>query len=156
EVACEGSGGNRELVGNKEALGVLGDHGIRVLRKDRGDSVTPREITNFLDSAEPLIVTKANTLSRVHRRTYLDYIGIKIFGDNGEAIGELRLVGLFTSAAYTSPVTGIPFIRSKADAVIKRLGFNREDHSGKALIGVLEEYPRDELFQIDTDSLTAN
>lgn len=156
ELALAGNGESRELVSKPNALGILGDHCIRVLRKDDGDSVTPREITNFLDGAEPLIVTKANTLSRVHRRTYLDYIGIKIFGDNGEAIGELRLVGLFTSVAYTSPVTGIPFIRSKADAVIKRLGFNREDHSGKALIGVLEEYPRDELFQIDTDNLTAN
>lgn len=156
ELTFKGKGDNRELVPVKETLGILNDSEVRVLRKDDDDTVTPREITDFLDSNEPLIVTKANSLSLVHRRSYLDYVGVKIFGEKGEAIGELRLVGLFTSVAYTSSVAGIPFIRSKADAVIKHLGFNREDHSGKALINVLEEYPRDELFQIDTESLTAN
>ncbi|WP_285668280.1 NAD-glutamate dehydrogenase [Brucella suis] len=156
ELVFEGTGKKRDLVAAKEPLGILGDNEVRVLRKDDDDTVTPREITEFLDSAEPLIVTKANSLSSVHRCSYLDYIGVKIFGGRGEAIGELRLVGLFTSVAYTSSVAGIPFIRSKADAVIRHLGFNREDHSGKALINVLEEYPRDELFQIDTESLTAN
>ncbi|WP_183653963.1 NAD-glutamate dehydrogenase [Brucella daejeonensis] len=156
ELIFKGKGDKRELVPVKETLGVLNDSEVRVLRKHDDDTVTPREVTEFLDSAEPLMVTKANTLSSVHRRSYLDYIGIKIFGPAGEAVGELRLVGLFTSVAYTSSVAGIPFIRSKADAVIRHLGFNREDHSGKALINVLEEYPRDELFQIDTESLTAN
>ena len=156
ELALDGASKKRNLVPVTEPLGVLGDNEVRVLRKDGEDTVTPREITEFLDSAEPLIVTKANTLSLVHRRSYLDYIGVKIFGAKGEAVGELRLVGLFTSVAYTSSAASIPFIRSKADAVIKHLGFNREDHSGKALVNVLEEYPRDELFQIDTESLTAN
>ncbi len=156
ELTFKGKGDKRELVPVKETLGILNDHEVRVLRKDDDDTVTPREVTEFLDSNEPLIVTKANSLSLVHRRSYLDYVGVKIFGEKGEAIGELRLVGLFTSVAYTSSVAGIPFIRSKADAVIKHLGFNREDHSGKALINVLEEYPRDELFQIDVESLTAN
>ena len=156
ELTFKGKGDKRELVPVKETLGILNDHEVRVLRKDDDDTVTPREVTEFLDGGEPLIVTKANSLSLVHRRSYLDYVGVKIFGEKGEAVGELRLVGLFTSVAYTSSVAGIPFIRSKADAVIKHLGFNREDHSGKALINVLEEYPRDELFQIDVESLTAN
>lgn len=156
ELAFKGKGKKRDLVAVGHPLGILGDSEVRVLRKDEDDNVTPREITEFLEGAEPLIVTKANTLSLVHRRSYLDYIGIKIFDKKGEAIGELRVVGLFTSVTYTSSVASIPFIRSKADAVIRHLGFNPEDHSGKALLNVLEEYPRDELFQIDTESLTAN
>ncbi|MFC4623756.1 NAD-glutamate dehydrogenase [Daeguia caeni] len=156
ELVLEGTGRKRSLVPVGKPLGILNDSDVRVLRKAADDRATPREITEFLDGAEPLIVTKANTISSVHRRSYLDYIGVKIFGEKGETVGELRIVGLFTSVAYTSSVASIPFIRFKADAVINRLGFNREDHSGKALINVLEEYPRDELFQIDTDSLTAN
>ncbi|MBN9046111.1 MAG: NAD-glutamate dehydrogenase [Rhizobiales bacterium] len=156
ELTFEGKGQKRELVSMGEPLGILADNEVRVLRKDDGDTVTPRETANFLDSAEPLIVTKANTMSLVHRRTYLDYIGIKIFGPEGEAVGELRVVGLFTEVAYISSVFGIPFIRSKADEVIRALGFNPADHSGKALVSVLEEYPRDELFQIDVESLTGN
>ena len=35
----------------------------------------------------------------------------------------------------------------------KRAGFDPDGHSGKALVNVLESYPRDELFQIDEDTL---
>ena len=156
ELTLQGSGKKRSLEASSKPLGILAHHEVRVLRKDNEDTVTPQEVMEFLDSSERLLVTKANTLSLVHRRSYLDYVGIKIFGAKGEPVGELRVVGLFTSVAYTSSVASIPFIRSKADAVIKTLGFNPADHSGKALINVLEEYPRDELFQIDADSLTEN
>ena len=37
--------------------------------------------------------------------------------------------------------------------VITRAGFDPDGHSGKALVNVLENYPRDELFQIDDDTL---
>ena len=59
------------------------------------------EIRAFLHGPDPLIVTKANSKSVVHRRIYLDYIGIKTFDAKGKLLGELRIVGLFTSTAYT-------------------------------------------------------
>ena len=80
ELTFKGKGEKRELVPVKETLGILNDSEVRVLRKDDDDTVTPREVTEFLDSSEPLIVTKANSLSLVHRRSYLDYVGVKIFG----------------------------------------------------------------------------
>ena len=36
---------------------------------------------------------------------------------------------------------------------MRRAGFDPDSHSGKALVNVLETYPRDELFQIDEDTL---
>src|SRR5690606_16143251 len=102
----------------------------------------------FLHGPDPLIVTKANAKSVVHRRIYLDYIGVKTFDAEGRLAGELRMVGLFTSTAYTRSVMQIPYLRSKAKAVMDASGFDPHDHSGKALISVLESYPRDELFQI--------
>ena len=36
---------------------------------------------------------------------------------------------------------------------MRRSGFDPDSHSGKALATVLETYPRDELFQIDEDTL---
>ncbi|HEY6602019.1 MAG TPA: NAD-glutamate dehydrogenase [Xanthobacteraceae bacterium] len=39
------------------------------------------------------------------------------------------------------------------DAVMTRAGFDPDGHSGKALANVLENYPRDELFQLDEDTL---
>ncbi|MCB1492915.1 MAG: NAD-glutamate dehydrogenase, partial [Rhodobiaceae bacterium] len=43
----------------------------------------------------------------------------------------------------------IPYIRRKIDYVLRATGVDPESHSGKALLNVLENYPRDELFQID-------
>ncbi len=128
-------------------LGILADPDVRVLRRAEGEATTA-EIRAFLHGPDPLIVTKANAKSVVHRRAYLDYIGIKTFDKKGALAGELRIVGLFTSTAYTRSVQKIPYLRSKVEIVIRKSGFDPSDHSGKALINVLESYPRDELFQI--------
>ena len=56
-------------------------------------------------------------------------------------------------AAYTRPARTIPYLRRKLDNVIRRAGFDLSSYFGKALINVLETYPRDELFQIDEDTL---
>lgn len=129
-------------------LGILRDPDLLVLRRDVETATTTPEVRAFLSGPEPLIVTKANSKSLVHRRAYLDYIGVKTFSDAGELIGELRIVGLFTSTAYTRSVFKIPFLRSKAESVIRQSGLDVHDHSGKALVNVLESYPRDELFQV--------
>ncbi|MER9892006.1 NAD-glutamate dehydrogenase [Mesorhizobium sp. M0119] len=132
----------------KPGLGILSDPDVLVLRRGTEAVSTTPEIRAFLHGPEPLIVTKANAKSSVHRRIYLDYIGIKTYTGKGVLSGELRIVGLFTSTAYTRSVMKIPYLRSKAETVIAKSGFNPSDHSGKALINVLESYPRDELFQV--------
>ncbi|HZT26250.1 MAG TPA: NAD-glutamate dehydrogenase [Pseudolabrys sp.] len=135
------------------ALGIMRDRSLKVLR--RGDELleyTP-EIMAFLKEPRPLIVAKANIHARVHRRAYLDYVGVKRFDAAGNLLGEFRIIGLFTSTAYTRSAHGIPYIRRKIAAVEKRAGFDPASHSGKALANVLEHYPRDELFQIDEDTL---
>ncbi|THF57298.1 NAD-glutamate dehydrogenase [Ollibium composti] len=134
-------------------LGILTDPNVLILRRGTEAVTTTPEIRAFLHGPEPLIVTKANAKSVVHRRIYLDYIGVKTYTAKGVLSGELRIVGLFTSTAYTRSVMKIPYLRSKAEAVIAKSGFNPHDHSGKALINVLESYPRDELFQVPTPIL---
>ena len=134
-------------------LGVLRGGDVPVLtRGGQAVTMTP-QIRAFFDEPKTLIVTKANVKSRVHRRVYLDYIGVKRFDADGNLVGEFRIVGLFTSTAYTRSTRSIPYLRRKVDAVLTRAGFDPETHSGKALVNVLETYPRDELFQIDEDTL---
>lgn len=133
---------------NRPGLGILTDPDVLVLRRGTESVTTTPEIRAFLHGPEPLIVTKANAKSVVHRRIYLDYIGVKTYTSEGALSGELRIVGLFTSTAYTRSVMTIPYLRMKAETVIAKSGFNPDDHSGKALINVLESFPRDELFQI--------
>jgi glutamate dehydrogenase len=134
-------------------LGLLRSRDVRLLQRwNQPLTITP-EIRAFLEQPKLLIVTKATIRSRVHRRVYLDYIGIKRFDRDGKLIGERRFCGLFTSTAYTRAARAIPFLRRKIDSVIRRAGFDPSSHSGKALVNVLETYPRDDLFQIDEDLL---
>jgi glutamate dehydrogenase len=138
----------------ESGLGILRERDARVLRRGSGELVTMTpEIRAFLDEPKALIITKANMRSRVHRRVHMDYIGIKRFGENGKVTGEFRIVGLFTSTAYTRSARTIPYLRRKLDAVLARAGFAENSHSGKSLVNVLEGYPRDDLFQIDEASL---
>ncbi|TXC25823.1 NAD-glutamate dehydrogenase domain-containing protein, partial [Salmonella enterica] len=48
----------------------------------------------------------------------------------------------------------VPYLRRKVARVAARAGFDPESHAGRALTEVLEGYPRDELFQIDDDTLS--
>ena len=58
-------------------LGVLRDRDMRVLH--RGHNLIPvtPEIMAFLQEPKALIITKSNVRSRVHRRVFMDYIGVK-------------------------------------------------------------------------------
>src|SRR5262249_32332799 len=118
-------------------------------------TMTP-ELRDFMRQPLALIITKANVRSRVHRRVHMDYIGIKRFDAKGKLVGELRIIGLFTSTAYMQAAADIPYLRKKVARVFARGGFAAASHSGKALANVLETYPRDELFQIDDDVLYRN
>ncbi len=134
-------------------LGLLRDPAVRVLRRSRELVVMTPEIRAFLARPQALIIAKANVKSRVHRRAYLDYIGIKLFSPAGRLEGELRLVGLFTASAYTSTAGAVPYLRHKIAKVVARANFDPASYAGRGLSAVLENYPRDELFQIDEDTL---
>jgi glutamate dehydrogenase len=136
-----------------EGLGILRDPDVKVLRRGNEMVVMTSEIRAFMREPTLLIVIKANVSSRVHRRVRMDYVGIKLYTPDGRLEGELRLVGLFTSAAYTRSVRQIPYVRHKVAQVLERAGFAPDSHSGKALLHILEEYPRDELVQVDVETL---
>lgn len=135
------------------ALGLLRSEDVRLLRRGNDLVTVTPEIREFLNEPQLLIVAKAAVRSRVHRRVYMDYIGIKRYDGDGKLVGEIRICGLFTSTAYTRSTRSIPYLRRKLDHIVRRAGFDPEGHSGKALVNVLETYPRDELFQIDEDTL---
>ncbi|TDK30354.1 NAD-glutamate dehydrogenase [Rhizobium deserti] len=139
--------------GKGRGLGILSDPDVLVLRQGKDAVMTTPEILEFLNGPDFLIVTKANVKSVVHRRAYMDYVGIKRFDETGQVIGELRIVGLFTATAYTHSVRDIPLLRAKISEVETHFGFDPDSHSGRMLENTLESYPRDDLFQIDTDLL---
>ncbi|MEU5437112.1 NAD-glutamate dehydrogenase [Streptomyces sp. NPDC020719] len=102
-----------------------------------------------------LVLTKANSRATVHRPSYLDYVGVKRFDEDGNVVGERRFLGLFSSAAYTESVRRVPVVRRKVDEVLRGAGFSPNSHDGRDLLQILETYPRDELFQTPADQLRA-
>ena len=151
-----GDGGDLQLVVDREKdLGILSAPDRNVLMSTfQPDGKLSPAVAAFFASNEPIIIAKSSTKAQVHRRAYMDYVAVKSFASNGAAIGEELFVGLFTADAYNRPVTDIPLIRAKVDAVLERTSFTPGGHNEKALVNILESYPRDELFQIDIESLT--
>ena len=124
-----------------------------MIRKAAERPALSAAVRAFLDEPEALIITKSISRSFVHRRTHMDYIGVKIFTPSGEFAGEHRFVGLFTSSAYSLSPRAIPLLRQKVAAVMARAGLSPTSHDGKALAHILDTFPRDELFQISQDEL---
>jgi glutamate dehydrogenase len=104
-------------------------------------------------SVDPLILTKTNARATVHRRGYMDYIGILSFDKAGKPVREERFLGLFTSSAYNRRPWDIPLVRQRYEYVMQQSGLAPEGHSGKALKHILETLPREELFQAGEEEL---
>lgn len=104
-------------------------------------------------SNNPLILTKTNSKSRVHRPAYMDYIGIKEFDAKGNVCGEHRFLGLYSASFYNSSATDLPMLREKIDRMCKLSGFERGTHAYKAFVNIVETYPRDELIQTPDQEL---
>jgi glutamate dehydrogenase len=138
-------------------LEPLPDTGLGILRVRRGIAADPRVLTgeNRERARQPelLLVTKANAMSTVHRSTHLDYVGVKTFDSSGRVTGEKRFLGLFTSAVYNRSPREIPLLRHKIDSTVAHFGLDPTSHDGKAVVHVLETYPRDELFQTSVPDL---
>ncbi len=126
-------------------LGILRDENIH--HAAQHTTIISERQRELAVSPQIMILTKANTRSTVHRPAHLDYIGIKRFDDQGKVIGEWRLLGLYTSLAYSLNPRHIPLLRSKIKNVLKRANLAPVSHTGKALQHILDTFPRDELFQ---------
>ncbi len=145
-------------VKNKIFLKPVEGSGLGLLSRDeRGQNKTvelTREMQRLARARDWLILTKANSRSTVHRHVYLDYVGVKEFDKSGKAIGERRFIGLFTSAAYSESPRSIPLLRHKVRKVIERAHVEATGHRGKALMHILDTFPRDELFQSSIPDLS--
>lgn len=142
------------------ALDLVPGSGLGVL-EDESESLKKRYLKQLPGQAKELftsdktriIISKTNTISTVHRPVYTDYIGVKLFNDQHELIGERRFIGLYTSSAYTVNPEEIPFLRHKVAYVVQKSQLPRRSHSGKDLQHILSTLPRDDLFQASKQEL---
>ncbi|MEJ8825358.1 NAD-glutamate dehydrogenase [Variovorax humicola] len=145
-------------VDGQDALKIVPDSGLGILRAMTKDpsaafAALPPEVRAYARRPDLLVISKSNSRSTVHRPGYLDYIGVKRFDAQGQVCGEDRFLGLFTSTAYSANPADIPLLRHKVAEVVARAGLPTGSHSGKALINILDTWPRDELFQTGADDL---
>ena len=139
---------------HETGLGLLRPPETRVLRTgSQLVAVTP-EIRAFLKEPKLLIVTKSAVRSRVHRRIAYGLHrrqAIRRRRPPGRRIPHRRPVHLHRLYALD------PHDSVSAPQGRRRAGrapaSTPDGHSGKALANVLETYSRDELFQIDEDTL---
>jgi glutamate dehydrogenase len=154
--------GYREYViedtGDGRVLRAVADSGLGLMHPDHSEApVRPlEELTRGSEttsSDDPIIITKTNAASTVHRSGYMDYISVLYFDKKGRVSGEKRLIGLFTSGAYIRRCQDTPLVRRKVREVLELSGLKSNSHAGKALLHILETLPRDELFQASSEEL---
>ncbi|WP_041376656.1 NAD-glutamate dehydrogenase [Polaromonas naphthalenivorans] len=148
---------NYDIQRDGDAVSLIArpESGLGILRGAPQTAVSrlPPEAVALLESDELVLITKAMTRATVHRPAWLDYIAIKRFDDAGKVVGEARFLGLYTSTAYAAAVADIPQVRRRVADVVAIAGVVPNSHAAKSLQSILDVYPRDELFQIDTATL---
>ncbi len=155
--------GARDFVMDSQGLKPAKESGLGILRLSAtdGDAQRADRAVEMADGIicrpearrAPLLITKSAETSRVHRRVPMDLIIIKRFDAAANVTGELRLLGLFASSAYVRAARDIPLLRRKIGAVMRHSGLDPENHLGKVLLNILETFPRDELFELDVETL---
>ncbi|MGZ6140582.1 MAG: NAD-glutamate dehydrogenase, partial [Myxococcaceae bacterium] len=90
-----------------------------------------------------------------HRRVKMDYLGVKQVDPGGRIVGELRMIGLFTSKAYMEPARHIPLVRRKLEHIMEAEDLFPGSHDYKAVTALFESFPKDELFAAAAEDLRA-
>lgn len=126
-------------------LGLLGSLG-------RIDDIVPVDEISTEAIERSLLITKANVHSPIHRSSYMDLIAFPDFTD-GVCTGIRIVAGLFGSNAYNGSASLIPVLRDKMKYVLRRSRFSSTTHSIRVLTNIMENYPRDMMFQVSQDAL---
>ena len=125
--------------------------GLGILRE--ASSAAPGSGAPRAPVGDALHITKSRRRSTVHRPGHLDQVSVLERDRRGRVIGEHRFLGLWTATAYFAAPADIPVVRRKVAEVVAAFGLDPTSHDGKAVLAVLETWPRDELFQASVPEL---
>jgi glutamate dehydrogenase len=142
-------------------LSIVPNSGLGILRADADSAfAAPVPISELRSSlraryeeGDLMVITKTNSTSRVHRRAKMDYIGVRHIGSDGSVVGEIRLLGLFTSKAYMTPADSIPGLHRKLQQIIEAEDLIAGSHSYKEVVQLFNSFPQDELFATTTEDI---
>ncbi len=145
-----------EPVGRVEAgsgLGVLREEGASSFASPRPIAQLPERQRKALEAGPLLIISKTNSISTVHRRARMDYIGVKRLDAEGRVVGERRFIGLFTSGAYSEKADRIPILRKKLDRILEDSGVAEGSHDYKEIHTIFNSLPKEELFLTSSEEI---
>ncbi|MGN6379808.1 MAG: NAD-glutamate dehydrogenase domain-containing protein, partial [Gaiellales bacterium] len=151
-----------EIVGDADAavLRVVPDSGLGILSDPRGsaysegvrmDDLRP-SLRRRVEDGPLVLISKTNRETSIHRLAKMDYIGVKRV-EGGRIVGELRLIGLFTSKTYAESARAIPLLRRKLDAIMRWEDLFAGSHDYKAVVSIFDGLPKDELFAATAQEL---
>jgi glutamate dehydrogenase len=153
EFRTDGEGRHLASVERGSGLGIL-------RRESESSAWVPKALEEYSADLRArallgplLIVSKANSESRVHRRARMDYVGIKRLDAAGEVVGEHRFLGLFTWKAYTEHSGDIPILRQKLKEVLAAEKLPEGSHDFKAVVQLFNDMPKEELFLVNVEDL---
>jgi glutamate dehydrogenase len=136
------------------ALTLVPDSGRGILRDETRSTYgsgfplahMPAGLRERIEGGDLLLISKTNRSSRVHRRARMDSIDLKRIDATGAVVGELRLLGLFTSLVYLEQAASTPLLRRKLRRIVEQDDLIDGSHDHKSTVAVFESFPRDELF----------
>ncbi len=146
------------------ALQIVADTGLGILADDSESAFAePVALADLPDDlrarhveGELLVITKTNRKSTVHRPDRMDYVGLRRVNQDGDVVGEARLLGLFTSRAYMAPASTMPILQRKLHHIIEAEDLIEGSHDYKQLVQIFDSFPKDELFSTPTDEIGFN
>jgi len=147
-------------VGAEQTVVMEAESGLGLLRKGRSSFASPRRVADLSPSEQqqvahgsPLIVTKTNAESPIHRRARMDCISVRDYDPNGRVRGEHRLIGLFTSRAYAEEAAVVPLLRSKLEQLLAAEDAAIGSHDCKNLVSFFNSMPKEYLFAASVNEL---
>ncbi|HXV92632.1 MAG TPA: NAD-glutamate dehydrogenase, partial [Pseudonocardia sp.] len=81
------------------------------------------------------------------------YVAVTTADEAGRPTGEHRFLGMLTVPALHESVLDIPVVARRVRGAIQRAGFPLDSHSGRQMLAVISELPREELFSATEQGL---
>lgn len=124
------------------------DDASRLGLSKRREDVLPQ----LTDNNELLVLAQSTTPTYLRYAIYPSIVVIRQASADGGAL-EHRIIGVFTAAATNADVLGIPVVSDLVHQVLARAAVRQESLAGQALIDIMQDLPRAELFSMKLDQL---
>ena len=154
EYRIDGTGADATIsIVPDSGLGILSDDNRSRFREPVPVHALEADARERVFGKSLVLISKTSRETTIHRQARMDYIGVKRVDAKGAVVGELRLLGLFTSKAYAESARQIPLVRRKLDAIMRWEDLIAGSHDYKEVVELFDSFPKDELFAAPAQEL---